>query len=252
MKFKTALIIILIGALLYLSLLWLAPTLFSFVFNISAQDFPPIGKIKIWQAVFSPVAVFLNIFALSLFGVFIIVGNKWKEKGTRLTAGIYSAFITALFIEMYGLNLSLFIFTSAFGSATLDNLYSPLAMVIGFDAFRNLLFFPVLLPVSNMMIIIGMTLIIFGWTRIYRAKGQLVTNSIYAYIRHPQYLGFFLITLGMIVLWPVITTLIMWPFLFLLYRALAKKEEKRMEELFGEEYLKYKSEVPMFIPRLRK
>ena len=240
-----------VGSLLYLLSLWLSQNVFSIVFNISAQNFPPIGTIRIWQAVFNPLAVVLNVVVLSLFAVFIFIGNKWKEKGTRLTAGIYSAFITALFIEMYGLNLSLFIFTWAYGGAVLDNLYNFLAMVISYDAFVTL-FFGVLLPVSNMIIMIGMALIVFGWSKIYRAKGQLVTKSIYKYIRHPQYLGFLLITLGMIVLWPVITTIIMWPFLFLLYRSLAKKEEKRMEEIFGEEYLKYKSEVPMFIPRLRK
>ncbi len=30
-----------------------------------------------------------------------------------------------------------------------------------------------------------------------KGKGQLVTSGIYAYIRHPQYTGLFLITLGM-------------------------------------------------------
>ena len=251
MKLKTVISIILIGALLYLLSLWLSQNVFSLVFNISAQNFPPVGKIQIWQAVFNPLAVVLNVIALSLFGVFILIGNKWREKGSRLTAGVYSAFITALFIEMYGLNLSLFIFTWAYGNALLDNLYNFLAMVISYNAFVTL-FFGILLPVSNMIIIIGMALIIFGWSKIYRAKGKLVTSSIYKYVRHPQYLGFLLITLGMIVLWPVITTLIMWPFLFLLYRSLAKKEEKRMEEMFGEEYIKYKSKVPMFFPRLWK
>src|SRR3990170_3239820 len=251
MKFKVLMSIILIGSLLYLFSFWLAQNVFSFVFNISAENFPPVGKIRIWQAVFNPLAVVLNVVVLSIFGVFVFIGDRCREKGSRLTAGIYSAFISALFIEMYGLNLSLFIFTWAYGGALLDNLYNFLAMVISYNQFVTL-FFVVLLPVSNMMIMIGMALIIFGWSQIYRAKGQLVIKGIYRYIRHPQYLGFLLISLGMIVLWPVITTLIMWPFLFLLYRRLAAKEEKRMEEMFGEEYLRYKSKVPMFIPRVRK
>jgi protein-S-isoprenylcysteine O-methyltransferase Ste14 len=251
MKLKNLLIIIIIGTLLYLFSFWLSQNLFSFIFNISAQDFPPVGKITIWQAVFNPLAVVLNVIVLSLFGIFIIIGNRLKEKGTSLTAGIYAAFIAALFIEMYGLNLSLFIFTWAYGKALLDNLYNFLAILIGLDLFIPI-FFGLLLPVSNMMVLIGIALVIFGWSQIYRAKGQLVTKSIYKYVRHPQYLGFLLITLGMIVLWPVITTVIMWPLLFLLYRQLATREEETMEKKFGEEYLRYKSEVPRFIPRLRK
>jgi hypothetical protein len=249
MKLKSLIILLLVGSLLYLFSFWLAQNVFSFVFNISAQDFL-VGKVRIWQAVFNPLAVVLNVVVLSVFGIFMFVGDRRREKGSRATAGIYSAFVASLFIEMYGLNLSLFIFTWAFGGALLDNLYNVVAMVIGLNLWIPI-FWVVLLPVSNMMILIGMVLIIFGWSQIYRAKGQLVTKGIYRYIRHPQYLGFLLISLGMLVLWPVITTLIMWPFLFLLYRRLAKKEDKRMKEMFGEEYLKYKSKVPMFMPRVR-
>jgi protein-S-isoprenylcysteine O-methyltransferase Ste14 len=56
----------------------------------------------------------------------------------------------------------------------------------------------------------------------------------------------------MIVLWPVITTIIIWPFLFVLYRRLAKSEEKRLETTFGEEYSVYKKSVPGFIPKIRR
>ena len=251
MKFKNLIIIILIGSLLYLFSFWLSQNMISFIFNISAQDFPPIGKIRIWQAVFNPLAVVLNVIVLSLFGIFLLIGNKLREKGTRLAAGVYSAFIAALFIEMYGLNLSLFIFTWAYGKAVLDNLYNFLAILIGLDLFIPI-FFNLLLPVSNMMVLIGIALVIFGWSKIYKAKGQLVTKGIYKYVRHPQYLGFLLITLGMVALWPVITTVIMWPLLFFLYRHLATREEETMEKKFGEEYLRYKTKVPRFIPRIRK
>jgi protein-S-isoprenylcysteine O-methyltransferase Ste14 len=79
-----------------------------------------------------------------------------------------------------------------------------------------------------------------------------MVEGIYKYIRHPQYVGFLMITLGLNVMWLTIITLIMWPILAVLYWRLAKKEDKDMEEKFGEEFLEYKRRVPGFIPRLRR
>ncbi len=98
----------------------------------------------------------------------------------------------------------------------------------------------------------GAILVIIGWRRIHGAKDQLVTNGIYAYIRHPQYLGFLLITSGMLIQWITIPTALMWPVLTVLYYRLAKEEEKEMEERFGKDYLEYKHKVPMFIPFLTR
>ena len=154
-------------------------------------------------------------------------------------------------MEMFGLNLSMFLFSWAFGGNVLvDNLYDIVAVYISYPLFASI-FFNILLPLSNMMILIGILLVIYGWNQIYRAKGQkLVTDGIYKYIRHPQYLGFIPVTLGMIVLWPVLTTVILWPLLFVLYLRLTKAEEKRLEKTYGEQYIKYKNSVPRFIPKI--
>lgn len=81
-------------------------------------------------------------------------------------------------------------------------------------------------------------------------KGELVTNSIYAYIRHPQYTGFMLITLAMIFEWATLSLLIMWPLLMIIYYRLAKKEEADMEVEFGRQYAEYRRTTGMFLPRL--
>jgi protein-S-isoprenylcysteine O-methyltransferase Ste14 len=52
----------------------------------------------------------------------------------------------------------------------------------------------------------------------------------------------------MIVQWVTIPTLIMWPILAILYYRLARKEEKKIEQKFGREYVGYKAKVPMFLP----
>ena len=95
-----------------------------------------------------------------------------------------------------------------------------------------------------------MFLIVFGWTRIFKTKKALVTTGIYAHVRHPQYLGFLLLTLGINFLWTTFSTLILWPILALLYYRLAKEEEKKLEEDFGEQYREYINSVPMFVPRI--
>ncbi len=249
MKHKSLIMVVLIGILLFIISVFLAQNMFSFVFNLASQNFAA-GKVTLWQAIFNPLMVILNVTVLFLFGLFVVIGDKFREKGARFTASAYTTFIVALFMEMFGLNLSLFLFSWLFGNVLVDNLYNILAVYTSYPFFANV-FFYVILPASNMIILSGILLVVTGWSQIYRAKGQrLVTEGVYQHIRHPQYLGFILITLGMIVLWPVPTTVILWPLLFILYRRLAKAEEKRLEKTFGEEYKRYKDSVPGFIPKI--
>lgn len=190
--------------------------------------------------------VVLNITLFSLFLLFI----SFRRRVTRLPASVYLAFIVALFVEMYGFPLTMYIVSWLLGYTFPGCLWYPLAVFIGEEFFVSV-FLGLVLPISNMIVLLGILLIIFGWKRIYRAEGQLVTTGLYGHIRHPQYLGFLLLTLGMNILWIAISTLIMWPILAILYYRLAKEEEKEMKKKFGEDYQKYKRTVPMFIPRVR-
>ena len=103
--------------------------------------------------------------------------------------------------------------------------------------------------------ILGAVLVFFGWQAIHKyywsmeeGKGRLVTEGIYAYIRHPQYTGFLLITLGMLFEWATLPLLVMWPFLGWLYYRLARREEEDMEREFGSEYEEYRGQTSMFLP----
>jgi len=80
--------------------------------------------------------------------------------------------------------------------------------------------------------------------------GTLITDGVYTYIRHPQYTGFLLITLGLLVHWATLPLLVMWPILLLQYYRLAKKEEREMQKEFGDKYKEYRKRVPMFIPSI--
>lgn len=73
----------------------------------------------------------------------------------------------------------------------------------------------------------------------------------YDHIRHPQYSGLFLITIGMLIQWPTIITLVMWPILTYAYYRLAMREEREVEAQFGEAYLDYRRKVAAFVPQFR-
>ena len=90
-----------------------------------------------------------------------------------------------------------------------------------------------------------------GWVLIHASQGKrLVTDGVYAHVRHPQYSAIFLITAGFLLQWPTIITLFMWPVLMIAYYRLAMKEEREVEKQFGKAYLDYKKKVPAFLPGL--
>jgi protein-S-isoprenylcysteine O-methyltransferase Ste14 len=194
------------------------------------------------------VLIALNVVFLSLFILFL----PFKRKIARLPNSVYVAFVVALYVEMFGIPLTMFFFASFFGYYEIFSLEFLLTSILGKDLYYIIHHYYVF-PASKIIMGIGILLIIYGWKQIHKARkeGKLVTTGIYKYIRHPQYLGFLLITLGLNVQWLTIITLIMWPILAVLYWRLAKKEDKEMEEQFGEEFLEYKRKVPGFIPRLR-
>jgi protein-S-isoprenylcysteine O-methyltransferase Ste14 len=104
--------------------------------------------------------------------------------------------------------------------------------------------------VSDGLWITGIVIRGMGWKKIHSAEGNLVTDGIYGRVRHPLYFGLCLVSIGLMIQWPTLVTLFLWPVMFTVYYSLAMKEEKRMIELFGQRYLNYKKSVHAFFPRL--
>lgn len=195
-----------------------------------------------WSLVVANVVLFL-FFILSFLTP--LRKREWRSMGVTV------AFLIALFTEMYGFPLTIYILTAILGSRY--PALNPFAHESGhlwvtfFGGGAAML--TLIHVVSNGLMILGFYMMGAGWARIHKAAGGLVTDGIYGYIRHPQYAGLFIITIGLLIQWPTIITAAMWPVLIFAYYRLAKREEGEMEKEFGEAYKKYKEEVPMFILR---
>ncbi len=172
--------------------------------------------------------------------------KNWKEWGT---AGALQAFIIALYVEMYGFPLTIYILTGFLGLdipwlhfkghlwAALLGLGETGAMIEMF--------------IGLGIVVSGITLIFRGWHLIYSAQqeNRLVTEGVYRYMRHPQYTGIYLALFGQLIHWPTLPTLVLFPVIVWMYYRLAKKEEKAMLEKFGREYEHYRRQTPMFLPK---
>jgi len=169
--------------------------------------------------------------------------------------GAFSAFVVALFAEMYGFPLTIY-FLSGWLQSRFPNVdwFSHdaghlLEMMFGWKANPHFGLFHI---VSYILIGGGFIVISTAWKVLYDAQQtrSLATTGPYGHVRHPQYAGFILVMLGFLVQWPTILTLAMFPVLTFMYVRLAKNEEQDALATFGREYQAYMAEVPGFIPRL--
>jgi len=192
--------------------------------------------------------------SIVIFSFFAISYLTPLQKRDWRTLGIYEAFIIALFTEMYGFPLTIFILTSVLGlDISMGHVQGHLlAVFLSKSGIMELnKSWALVMAVSNLLILAGLILLSMGWKKIHMSTGDLVTGGIYRYVRHPQYTGIIVMTAGFLVQWPTIITILMWPILVASYYKLARKEEKLMGSEFGEEYEEYAKDIPMFFPRLR-
>lgn len=202
----------------------------------------------LWSLVIVNSAVFI-IFAYSFF----------KPQTTRdwRSFGAFSAFLVALFVEMYGFPLTIFLLSGWLQTNYPNiNWFSHdaghlLEMIFGWKTNPHAGPFHM---ASFVFIGGGFLLISAGWSRLYQAQRRhaLATGGIYSYVRHPQYDGFILVMFGFLLQWPTLLTLAMFPVLTYMYVRLARSEEQEAIATFGDAYRRYMSEVPGFLPRLSR
>jgi protein-S-isoprenylcysteine O-methyltransferase Ste14 len=202
----------------------------------------------LWTLVIVNSAVFI-LFAFSFFKP--KTGRDWRSFGA------FSAFLVALFTEMYGFPLTIYLLSGWLQSRFPEiNWFSHDAghlpeMLFGWQG--NPHFGPFHL-LSFAFIGGGFVLISTAWRVLYEAQRRhaLVTTGPYAHMRHPQYAGFILIMLGFLFQWPTILTLAMFPVLVWMYLRLARQEEREALVSFGDAYARYAAAVPRLVPNLRK
>ena len=208
-------------------------------------DAPP--AYGLWFLVILNSAIFI-LFAFSFF--------KPQTKRDWRSFGAFSAFIVALFTEMYGFPLTIYLL-----SGWLQSRY-PEVDWFSHDAghlleelfgWRGNPHFGPFHILSFVFIGGGFIVISAGWRVLYEAQRghTLATTGAYATVRHPQYVGFVLVMFGFLLQWPTLLTLLMFPVLVYMYVRLARTEEQEALRQFGDAYRKYMERVPAFIPVIR-
>jgi protein-S-isoprenylcysteine O-methyltransferase Ste14 len=209
------------------------------------HDTPAYG---LWSLVLINTAVFV-IFAFSF--THPRTTRDWRSFGA------FSSFLFALFAEMYGFPLTLYLLSGWLGS------HYPGIDLFSHDAghlWHTLLGWqgnPHLDPLhilSNLLVAGGFIILASAWPVLYDAQRHhaLATTGPYARVRHPQYVGFVLIMFGFLFQWPTLLTLLMFPVLVTMYVRLAWSEEREALAEFGEAYARYAAVTPAFFPRLRQ
>jgi protein-S-isoprenylcysteine O-methyltransferase Ste14 len=202
----------------------------------------------LWSLAFVNAAVFI-LFAFSF--THPRSGRDWRSFGA------FSAFIVALFAEMYGFPLTVYLLSGWIASRYPG--FDPLSHDAGhlWWTLTGMKGNPHLNPLhllSNVLIGLGFVLLASAWKVLYEAQRRhtLAVTGPYAYVRHPQYDAFVLILFGFLLQWPTLPTLVMFPILVVMYLRLAKREEHEMTTEFGDAYRRYAAETPAFVPARRR
>lgn len=200
----------------------------------------------LWMLVVLNSAVFI-FFAFSFI--------KPRSKADWRSLGAFSAFVVALFVEMYGFPLTIYFLAGWLVSRYPDldpfshdsgHLLQTLLGVEGDPHFN------VLHIASNVMIVVGFFMLASAWRVLHRAQqsGEVAMTGWYARCRHPQYAALILIMFGFLLQWPTLLTVVMFPILVVVYVHLARREEHMALMEFGEVYRAYMERTPRFIPRI--
>ncbi|MEM1587251.1 MAG: methyltransferase [Candidatus Bathyarchaeia archaeon] len=122
---------------------------------------------------------------------------------------------------------------------------------------KDNIFFPTFFRwglIDSLLLAAGLVIFLtsfISWLINLRRGGGLITNGVYRFSRHPQYLGMMLLSLGITIrsLRPI--SLIAWITLLIGYLVLASLEERGLLRVYGRGYEEYAKRTAFMIPNLR-
>ncbi len=186
------------------------------------------------------------LFFIAVYSV-ILLFIPYYKKMDKKPAGTYLAFVIAFAVEMHGIPFSMYIISWVIGK----NL--PEGILWGHTLVSSIGLWGMYINIG--CAVFALFIILNGWYNIYKkywskdkGSGSLVKTGVYRYIRHPQYTGLLLLSLGMIIEWATLPMLLLYPVMVSMYVHLPKREEKDMLNEFGDSYREYMKKTKMFIP----
>lgn len=202
----------------------------------------------------------LTELALSNSGLFIFFACGFFESNSKRHWSMYGplrAFVTALFTRMYGVPLTLYAVSGWFqprlpGIEWLSHWTDRLLQdLLGLASRPH---FGLLMALGFLFIAAGATLTVSAWNQLYRAarSGGMATQGAYGHIRHPLYAGLVILSFGVLLQCPTLSSLLMFPVLVVMYVRLAREDELRAVAALGDPYSNYLTRVPAFIPGWRR